>query len=47
MMIETFTFLDWWNDQTIKTQQDWFKRHTRKNDRANYEIAVANQKAPK
>jgi len=40
-MIEAFTFLDWWNDQTIAMQQDWLKRHT---DDSNRVVALANLK---
>lgn len=43
--IMSCSFLDWWNDQTIKTQQDWLKRHD--DTDSNRKIALANQKGRK
>jgi hypothetical protein len=42
--IQAVGFLDWWNTQTIKAQQDWLKRHT---DDSNRAAALANQKVRK
>ena len=46
LKLEFFTFLDWWNEQTIKKQQEWFTRHTKDND-TNWKVAVKNQKVRK
>jgi hypothetical protein len=41
-VIQSFTFLDWWNDQTVCVQRAYLKNHSR-TDR-NYPIALANAK---
>lgn len=40
--IESFTFLDWWNDQSVRVQRAYLKDHDRTD--TNYPIALANAK---